>query len=320
MRFTPNLVPSSEGVLLVRDLLSIDDLTIDELTAILDRSARVKADQATEGWSLEGVAVAMIFEKPSTRTRASFEVATGQMGGTPVVLTTADLQLGRGESITDTGRVLSRYCQAIVLRTFGHDRLVTLAEAADVPVINALSDLEHPCQAIADLFTIRERHGDLAGVTVTYLGDGNNTVHALMLAGAKTGMHVRVASPAGYAPDATVTARAAELAAASGGSVLITEDPIEAATGADVLYTDVWASMGWEGEAEERASVFPPYSLDAAALARAHEGALVMHCLPAHRGQEITDEVLDGPNSVVWDQAENRLHTQKAILLFALER
>ena len=304
----------------MHDFLSISDVTAAELLAIMDRSVKVKADPSSEGWALEGVAVAMIFEKPSTRTRASFEVATGQMGGTPVVLTTADLQLGRGESIHDTGRVLSRYCQAIVLRTFGHDRLQALADGADVPIINALSDLEHPCQAVADLFTIRERLGRLEGVVVTYLGDGNNTVHALMLAAARFGMHVRIASPRGYAPDPEVTRRAEEAAAGSGGSITITQDPVAAAADADVLYTDVWASMGWEEEAGERAAVFPPFALDEAALARAKPDALVMHCLPAHRGQEISDAVLDGPNSVVWDQAENRLHTQKGILLYALER
>jgi ornithine carbamoyltransferase len=260
----------------------------------------------------------MIFEKPSTRTRVSFEVAIASAGGHPVPLSSAELQLGRGETIEDTGRVLSRYAHAIVLRTFEQERLELLAGAASVPVINALSDFEHPCQALADLFTIREARGDLAGQTLVYLGDGNNVTHSLLLGGAEMGMHVRVATPPGFEPIPQVVQRAAEIAAGTGGSVRVLHDPVEASSGADVLYTDVWASMGQEAESDERALVFPAYALDQHKVEAAKSDVTVLHCLPAHRGQEITDEVIDGPHSVVWDQAENRMHTQKALLLWLL--
>ncbi len=304
----------------MRDFLSIADLSADELAQLLERSAKIKADPQSVATALEGTAVAMLFEKPSTRTRTSFEVAVGQMAGIAVILTETDLQLGRGESLEDTGRVLSCYAQAIVLRTYGQDRLDRLAAAADAPVLNALSDLEHPCQAVGDLLTIKERKGELAGLTLAYLGDGNNTCHALMLAGALSGMRVRVACPPGYEPDVRIASRASQLAAASGGAVEVTDDPAAAPAGADIVYTDVWASMGQESEAQAREAVFPPFQVNAAAMALAAPDALAMHCLPAHRGLEITDEVLDGPQSVVWDQAENRLHTEKAILLFAFDR
>lgn len=267
---------------------------------------------------LAGKAVALIFEKPSTRTRVSFEVGVSQLGGHPVVLSSSELQLGRGETIEDTGRVMSRYVDAIVLRTFEQDRLEALARAATVPVVNALSDFEHPCQCLADLLTIREKRGELAGLTLTYLGDGNNVTHSLLLGGAKAGMRVRVATPPGYEPIPQIVERAEEIAREAGGSVSVLNDPFEAVTNADVLYTDVWASMGQEQEADERMLVFPTYRLDQAAVDRAAPDVVVLHCLPAHRGQEITDEVIDGPRSAVWDQAENRLHTQKALLLFLL--
>ncbi|MEX0992120.1 MAG: ornithine carbamoyltransferase [Actinomycetota bacterium] len=304
----------------MRDFLSIADLSADELVNLLERSAKIKADPQSVATALAGTAVAMLFEKPSTRTRTSFEVAVGQMAGIAVILTETDMQLGRGESLEDTGRVLSRYAEAIVLRTFGQDRLDRLAGAADAPVVSALSDLEHPCQAVGDLLTITERKGALAGLTLAYLGDGNNTCHALMLAGALSGMRIRVACPPGYEPDERVSALAAELAAAHGGAIEVTDDPAAGPAGADIVYTDVWASMGQESEATAREAVFPPFQVNAAAMALAAPDAIAMHCLPAHRGLEITDEVLDGPQSVVWDQAENRLHTEKAILLFALDR
>jgi ornithine carbamoyltransferase len=260
----------------------------------------------------------MIFEKPSTRTRVSFEVAIASTGAHPVALSSQELQLGRGETIEDTGRVLSRYVDAIVLRTFEQERLELIASAASVPVVNALSDFEHPCQCLADLLTIREFKGELAGRTLTYLGDGNNVTHSLLLGGAKTGMHVRVATPPGFEPIPQIVQRATEIAEGTGGSVLLTNDPREAAAGADVLYTDVWASMGQEAESDERALVFPAYRLDQEKVDVARPDVTVLHCLPAHRGQEITDEVIDGPHSAVWDQAENRLHTQKALLLWLL--
>ena len=234
------------------------------------------------------------------------------------VLSDDELLMGRRESIDDVGRVLSRYVDVIVLRTFGQERLEFLAKAASVPVINALSDFEHPCQCVADLLTIREKKGDLAGLTLTYLGDGNNVAHSLLLGGALAGMRVRVATPPGFEPIPQVVARAEEIAARTGGGASLFSDPEAATTGADVLYTDVWASMGQEQEAADRSLVFPAYRLDQEAVDRAAPDVLVLHCLPAHRGQEIADEVIDGPHSGVWDQAENRLHTQKALLLWLL--
>jgi ornithine carbamoyltransferase len=301
-----------------RDFLSVDDLTPGELGALLDLSAKVKAQPGDYAQRLEGRSVAMIFEKPSTRTRVSFEIATSSAGGHPVVLSSSELQLGRGETVEDTGRVLSRYVDAIVLRTFEQERLELLAGSADVPVVNALSDFEHPCQCLADLLTISEVKGQLAGRTLTYLGDGNNVTHSLLLGGAKVGMHVRAATPPGFEPIPQVVQRATDIASETGGSVLVTHDPLEAARDADVLYTDVWASMGQEEEADERALVFPAYALDRTKLEVARPDVTVMHCLPAHRDQEITAEVIDGPHSVVWDQAENRMHTQKALLLWLL--
>ncbi len=301
-----------------RDFLSMDDVTSSELDYLLELGALGKADPGRYATRLAGKAVGMIFEKPSTRTRVSFEVAVSSTGGHPLALSSAELQLGRGETIEDTGRVLSRYVDAIVLRTFGHERLEFLAAAADVAVINALSDFEHPCQCLADLMTVRERRGDLPGVTIAYLGDGNNVAHSLLLGGALAGMHVRVATPIGFEPIPQVVHRAEEIAGHTGGSIAILNDPGEAAKGADVLYTDVWASMGQEDESDERALVFPPYRIDQAAVERAADDVVVLHCLPAHRGQEITDEVIDGPHSAVWDQAENRLHTQRALLLWLL--
>ncbi|HJS27615.1 MAG TPA: ornithine carbamoyltransferase [Actinomycetota bacterium] len=302
-----------------RDLLSVDDLSPSELAAVLDLSAKAKAQPGDYAERMAGRAVAMIFEKPSTRTRVSFELAVASTGGHPVSVSAAELQLGRGETIEDTGRVLSRYVDAIVLRTFEQERLELLASASAVPVVNALSDFEHPCQCLADLLTVLETKGDLAGRTITYLGDGNNVTHSLMLGGAKAGMHVRAGTPPGFEPIPQVVQRASEIAAEAGGTVTVTHDPVAASRDADVLYTDAWASIGQEEEAEERALVFPAYALDREKLEVAKPDVTVMHCLPAHRGQEITGEVIDGPASVVWDQAENRMHTQKALLLWLLD-
>jgi ornithine carbamoyltransferase len=299
-----------------RDYLSVDDLSAAEIAEILELAAKVKADPRAFSDRLTGKTVALIFEKPSTRTRVSFEVGVAQLGAHPLVLSSSELQLGRGETIEDTGRVLSRYVDAIVLRTFEQERLEVIAGAASVPVINSLSDFEHPCQALADLLTVQERLGGLSGRTLAYLGDGNNVAHSLLLAGAKTGMTVRIATPPGFEPIPQVVKRAAEIAAETGGAVSTTSDPEEAATGADVLYTDVWASMGQEAEADERSLVFPIYQLNQKLVDLASADVVVLHCLPAHRGQEITGDVIDGPSSAVWDQAENRLHTQKALLLF----
>jgi ornithine carbamoyltransferase len=301
---------------MTRDYLSVDDLTPDELGGVLSLAAAVKAEPAMFADRLAGRTIALVFEKPSTRTRVSFEVGVVQLGGHPLVLSSADLQLGRGETIEDTGRVLSRFVDAIVLRTFEQERLEVLAGAATVPVVNSLSDFEHPCQALADLFTVRERLGGPERLTLAYVGDGNNVAHSLLLAGAKSGMTVRVATPPGFEPIPQVVHRATEIAAETGGAVVVTSDPEEAVTGADVLYTDVWASMGQEAEADERSLVFLTYQLNEKLVELANKRVIVLHCLPAHRGQEITAGVIDGPHSAVWDQAENRLHTQKALLLF----
>jgi ornithine carbamoyltransferase len=300
-----------------RDFLSVDDVSPDELVALLDGADRHKADRRPRA-TLQGRTVALIFEKPSTRTRVSFEVAVHELGGYPLPLTGPELQLGRGETMEDTAAVLSRYVHAIVLRTFAQESLERLARAGGIPVVNALSDYSHPCQALADLQTIRERKGRLAGIRLAYLGDGNNVAHSLLFAGSKVGMHVSVATPIGYEPIPQVVRRAGEIAAETGGSVELTNDPATAAKGADVLYTDVWASMGKELEHGERALIFKPYQLSTDTLAVASPDVVVLHCLPAHRGEEIAAEVMDGPNSAVFDQAENRLHTQKALLSWLL--
>lgn len=301
-----------------RDFLSMDDLSNEELAHLLEQADIAKERPDAWSSSIEGAQVALVFEKPSTRTRVSFEVAITSMGGHAVVLKSDELQLGRGEPIEDTGRVLSRYVDAIAVRTFGQDRLERLAEASSVPVINALSDFEHPCQCLADLMTIREKKGTLSGVALGYVGDGNNVAHSLMFGGAKTGMNVRVATPDGYEPFPQVTERARDLASRSGGRVSVGNVVAEAATGADVLYTDIWASMGQEQEAGQRRETFERYRLDQDVVDLAGDEVIVMHCLPAHRGEEITADVIDGPRSVVWDQAENRLHAQKALLAWLL--
>ena len=302
-----------------KDFLSIDDLDPDELADLLDRADALKKKPGSASSILAGKQVALIFEKPSTRTRVSFEGAVTSMGGNAIVLRGDELQLGRGETIEDTGRVLSRYVDAIVVRTFGQDRLERLADAATVPVVNALSDYEHPCQSLADLMTIRERVNDLAGIKLAYIGDGNNVAHSLMLAGTKAGMEVRVATPEGHEPFPQVTERSAEIGAQTGGKTFVGNIIAEAASDADVLYTDVWASMGQESDAEAKKKKFERYQINNDVVAMASPDAVVMHCLPAHRGEEISADVLDGPRSIVWDQAENRLHTQKALLAELLD-
>jgi ornithine carbamoyltransferase len=302
----------------LRHFLIDDDLGPAEQLSVLDTAARMKLDRLAVRPLAGPRSVAVIFEKPSTRTRLSFEVGIAELGGHPVIIDSRSTQLGRGETIEDTAAVLSRYVDAIVIRTFGQDRIEALAAAASVPVVNALTDLAHPCQVLADLQTVREHKGALAGTTLTYLGDGNNMAHSLMLGGALAGMHVRVAAPAGYLPDPAIVIRAERLAQGSGGSVAVLTDAIEASKAADVLYTDVWASMGQEDQAADRVEVFRPYALDAEKLAVAAADAVVMHCLPAHRGEEISAEVIDSPASIVFDQAENRLHAQKALLAFLI--
>jgi ornithine carbamoyltransferase len=312
-------VPSLDSGGMARDFLSVDDLSAAELGSVVSLAARMKIDPRLHADALAGRSVALIFEKASTRTRVSFEVGVAQLGGHPVTLSSADLQLGRGETIEDTGRVLSRYVGAIVLRTFEQERLEALAGAAGVPVVNALSNFEHPCQALADLLTVEEHLGSPQGRVLAFVGDGNNVAHSLLLAGAKAAMTVRVATPAGFEPIPQVVERAQEIAAETGGSIEVGTDPAAAAAGAHVLYTDVWASMGQEAEADERSLVFPNFQLNQALVDLAAPEAVILHCLPAHRGQEITDEVIDGPRSAVWDQAENRVHTQKALLLWLFD-
>ena len=305
----------------VRHFLRDDALTPDEQHAVLDRAAAYKRDR--HGYRpLAGKSVAVIFEKQSLRTRVSFEVGIAQLGGQPLVIDARSTHFGRGESVADAARVLSRYVDAIVIRTFGDDRLAELAAASSVPVVNALTDGFHPCQLLADLQTVRERTGrdDLRGLTVTYLGDGaNNMAHSFLLAGTTAGMHVRIASPAGHRPDPAVVAQAQELAAWTGGSVDLPSEPKEAVDGADVLVTDTWTSMGQEDDGQDRITPFLPFRIDAALVEAAAPDAIVLHCLPAHRGEEITDEVMDGPHSAVFDEAENRLHAQKALLSWLLD-
>lgn len=295
-------------------LISVSDLTREEIYELLDLAARMKERRGQYMDALKGMSLAMIFEKSSTRTRVSFEVAMTELGGHALYLNYADLQLGRSETICDTASVLSRYAHAITARVYSHETVCELARCADIPVINALSDMEHPCQLLADLLTIRERKGDLKDLRIAWIGDGNNVCNSLILGSAITGMNLSVACPAGYEPDAGIVARANEL----GSSVLITDDPIEAASGADVLYTDVWVSMGDEKEEEKRLRDFSGFQINSDLLSHAKSDCIVLHCLPAHRGQEISAEVLDGEHSVVLDQAENRLHAQKALLMTAI--
>ncbi len=301
-------------------LLSISDLKCEELTQLLDVASELKekrgrgADADMNADPLKNMSLGMIFEKASTRTRVSFEVAMTELGGHALYLNAADLQLGRSETICDTARVLSGYIHAITARVYSHETVQELARCADIPVINALSDLEHPCQLLADLLTIREQKGTLEGLRIAWIGDGNNVCNSLILASAIVGMELVVACPAGYEPDSDILAQARDL----GCDVTITHDPTKAAEGADVLYTDVWVSMGDEEEEEKRLQDLAGFQINTGLLEHAKPDCIVLHCLPAHRGQEITGEVLDGPHSVVLDQAENRLHAQKALLLWAM--
>jgi ornithine carbamoyltransferase len=283
-----------------------------------DRLARMASDSTLVRHDLHGRTVALVFEKPSTRTRVSFEVGVHELGGHPMPLSSAELQLGRGETIADTAAVLSRYCHAVVIRTFGQERIDELAAHADVPVVNALTDLEHPCQALADLQTLQEEFGELAGRTLAYIGDGNNVAHSLLVAGAKAGLSVRIGHPDGYAPDERIVARARELAADTGADIGVTTDPREAVDGVDAVYTDVWTSMGQEAENAARLAAFADHQVTAELFAHAADDAIFLHCLPAHRGEEVTAEVMDSPASRVFDQAENRLHAQKALLVHLL--
>jgi ornithine carbamoyltransferase len=303
-----------------RDFLRVNDWEPPELVSVLDIGDRLKArqEQRIEHHHLPGRTLGMIFQKPSTRTRVSFEVGISQLGGTGLYLAAGDLQLGRGETIKDTARVLSRYLDGVMIRTYRQADVDELAEHADIPVINGLTDEFHPCQALADVMTIRERFGSFEGVRVAYLGDGNNVCHSLMVACAKLGMHFTAATPEGYEPSEEVVGWAQAAAQASGGSVAVHRDPRAAAEGADVLYTDVWTSMGQEEERERRLRDLAAYRVDDDLLRLASDRSVVLHCLPAHYGEEITEDVLYGPRSAVWDQAENRLHAQKALMALVI--
>ena len=300
-----------------KDLLSIHDLSCEEVETILDLAGELKAMQKAgiEHRILAGKTLGMIFEKSSTRTRVSFETGMFQLGGQALFLSNRDLQIGRGEPIKDTARVLSRYLDGVMIRTFEHEKVEEFARYADIPVINALTDLLHPCQALTDLLTIREHKGkNLEGLKMAYVGDGNNMTHSLMYAAAKMGMNFVAATPDGYAPEEEVVQRAQEDAKETGASIALVADPFIAAKDADILVTDTWASMGQEAEHEERKKIFAPYQINRELLAAADKRAIVMHCLPAYRGEEITDDVMEAFADVIFDEAENRLHTQKAIL------
>jgi len=302
---------------MMKHLLSLKDLTRNEIIEILDTSSELKEDRKKGELRhhLRDKTLLLLFEKKSTRTRISFEVAMSEIGGNSIYLNPADTQLGRGETITDTSKVISRYVHAIAARVNDHQTLNSLAENSTIPVINALSDLEHPCQLLADLMTIREHKGDLKGLTLAWIGDGNNVCNSTILACSLTGIKTRIATPRGYEPNQQIVADGRML----GGDIKLTHNPTEAVKDADILYTDVWISMGDEKERDQRLKDFAPYQVNRELLEGASNDAIVLHCLPAHRGEEITDEIVDGPNSRVLDQAENRLHTEKALLLKLLK-
>ncbi|HNW39963.1 MAG TPA: ornithine carbamoyltransferase [Candidatus Omnitrophota bacterium] len=309
-----------------KDLISIQDLTSQEIDELFDLAVKLKKNKLKFNKVLAGKSLALIFQKPSNRTRVSFEVGMYQLGGNAVYLSPNEINLGVRESVKDVAKTISRYVDGIVLRTFEHKNCLDMAQAATVPVINGLSDFSHPCQAMADLFTIGEKFSRfnnaaqktkrrLKGLTLAYVGDGNNVCHSLLFAAAKTGMNIAIATPAGYAPSIHAVKEAKEIAKDTLSQITITEDPLSAVNGANVVYTDVWASMGQEDEISKRKIIFKDFQINARLLTNAAAGVLVMHCLPAHRGEEITEEIMDSKSSVVFDQAENRMHVQKAILI-----
>ncbi len=302
------------------DFLTIHDLTPYLFSQIMDLTREIKNKPHRFTRRLQNKILAMIFEKPSLRTRVTFEAGMLQLGGEAIYLAPSDIQMGTRETPYDVGKNLERWVDGIMIRTFAHQTAIDLAEAADIPVINALTDLLHPCQGMADFFTLMEKRGDLASMKLAYIGDGNNVCHSLLFAAAKTGMTISVATPPGYEPDQNILSQAKRDGQETGARIILTSDPLEAVRGADAVYTDVWASMGQESEKASRAKTFAPYQVNRELMAQAQPTALFMHCLPAHRGEEVTDEVIDSPQSVVFDQAENRLHVQKAIMLLLLER
>ena len=298
-----------------KDLISIADLSIENVQAILDLAIQLKANPEDYEHRLDGMTMAMIFEKPSLRTRVSFEAGMTQMGGHAIYLGPSDISLGKRESVPDIARTLDRMVDIIMARTFSHDSVLTLAEYAEAPVINGLSDLLHPCQALADYQAIIEKKGSLKGLKLAFIGDGNNVAHSLLEAGAKTGVSVTIVCPPGYEPNKDIFEQASEDGKKMGAKMLVTNDLKEGVKGVDVIYTDVWASMGQEKEAEERKKIFMPLQVNSDVMKMADKEAIFMHCLPAHRGEEVTDEVVESWQSVVFDEAENRLHAQKALIL-----
>lgn len=301
-----------------KDFLSIHDLSLYEFHEILDLTVKMKADPRTHRKALKNKVLAMIFQKPSLRTRMTFEVGMLELGGHAIYMSPSDGQVGVRETFYDVGKNLERWAQGIMIRTFAQQNILDLAAAVKIPVINALSDLLHPCQAMADFFTLKEKVGALSKLKLAYVGDGNNVCHSLMLAAAKAGTAMSVATPAGYEPNPEIVRLAMEDGRETGFSLSLTDDPPEAVAGADAVYTDVWASMGQEAEKRERAGIFASFQVNGGLMALAKKGAFFMHCLPAHRGDEVTDEVIDSPVSIVFDQAENRLHVQKVIMLLLM--
>lgn len=304
----------------VKDLLSVHDLSTTEVNNILDLAATLKAQlkNGEEHHLLKGKTLGMIFQKSSTRTRVSFEVGMWQLGGSALFLNANDLQIGRGEPVKDTARVLSRYVDGIMIRTSSHDEVIEMGKYATIPVINALTEMEHPCQALTDIFTIMEYKGKLQGLKMAYIGDGNNMLHSLIQACVKVGMDIAIATPKGYEPDDAIVQEALKVAAVTGSKITIGNDPLAIAQDADVLYTDVWASMGRETEQNIRKVAFAGYQINQQVMQVAKDDAIVLHCLPAHRGEEITDDVIESKQSAVFDQAENRLHIQKAIMVLLM--
>jgi ornithine carbamoyltransferase len=302
-----------------KDFLSIRDLSLYEFSRLLDRATEVKKHPHKYRKALENQILAMIFQKPSLRTRMTFEAGMLQLGGEAIYLAPSDIQMGSREGVYDIGKNLERWVDGIMIRTFGHQIAVDLAASTRIPVINALTDLSHPCQAMADFLTLRDHKGSLANLKLAYIGDGNNVCHSLMLAAARGGTKMAVATPAGYEPKPEIVRAAREDGKDTGFELILTTSAEEAVSGADAVYTDVWASMGQEAEKDQRARIFAPYQVNAGLMSGAKKDAIFMHCLPAHRGDEVTDEVIDAPTSVVYDQAENRLHAQKAILLALME-
>jgi ornithine carbamoyltransferase len=297
-----------------KDFLSIRDLSLYEFSQMLDLAAEIKKHPRKFRQALEGKILAMIFQKPSLRTRMTFEAGMLQLGGEAIYLAPSDIQMGSRESAYDIGKNLERWVDGIMIRTFGHRIAVDLARSTRIPVINALTDLSHPCQGMADFFTLREHKGGLAGLKLAYVGDGNNVCHSLLLAAARGGTKMAVGTPAGYEPNPEIVRAAREDGKGTGFEAVVTNDPEEAVRDADAVYTDVWASMGQEAEKQKRAGIFAPFQVNSKLMSHAKKDAVFMHCLPAHRGEEVTDEVIDSPNSIVYDQAENRLHIQKVIL------